>query len=380
MTRLTLVTYLFDLARREPEIGRTTIRRYLQLAEDFVLGIDHDLVVFTEPEFAAPIEASRGSRGLGARTRIVPVTFEELPAHTLLQQIKSARARHPLSNANPRKDTPLYTALTWARPEFAARVARDDPFEGSHVGWIDIGLRFRPHPGEDPFAYPSERVRLLSMRPLFEHELAARGCYLASLRGHVAAGYACGSRENMAWLGAAFARLGRETLDTGFAGSDEQLLPLLAATYPERFEFYHGDYEDILANYLVLHRGAENISFQIRTWREEGATGQGAPLARAVLQAVTAGELKADPESLATLLDDCYVAAWYGEPEPHPLARQIADLYLACTERDPAFREAFLRNEIHVRRNFSFLGPHYRARRPAPARGVMLPLKAERCL
>jgi hypothetical protein len=352
---LTLVTYLFDLARREPTVGRTAVERYLQRAEELVLGLDHDLVVFTDPELADLIEASRNGRGLGARTQTVPIALEELAAAALLPQIEAARARHPLTNGDPRKDTALFTALTWAKPELAARVALDDPFDGSHVGWIDIGLLYRPHPGEDPFAHPSERVRLLSMRPLFEHELAAPERYLKSLRGHVAAGYVCGSRENIAWLGRAFARLAREALGAGFAGSDEQLLALLAGAHPDHFELHHGDYQDILANYLVPHGGAENLSFQLQVWRAAGAPGEGAPLARRVLESVKAREFKTSPESLAMLLDDCYVAAWYGEEEPHPLARQIADLYLSCVERDPAFRDVFLRDEIHVRRNLSFL-------------------------
>jgi hypothetical protein len=159
----------------------------------------------------------------------------------------------------------------------------------------------------------------------------------------------------MAWLGAAFARLVRETLDAGYAGSEEQLLPLLATAYPERFEFHHGDYNEALANYLVPHGGAENLSYQLRRWRDKGVPGEGAALARAISESVEAGQFDADPESLAILLDDCYVAAWYGENEPHPLARRIAELYLGRAEHDTPFRDSFLRNEIHVRRNFSFL-------------------------
>lgn len=148
--RLTLVTYLFDLARREPQTRRTTPQRYLELAEEFVLGIDRDLVVFADPELAEQIEARRSQRGLASRTRVVPMAFEDLPAFALLAEIESARAAHPLAHGNPDKDTPLFTALTWAKPELAARVARDDPFAGSHVGWIDIGLRFRPSPARNP--------------------------------------------------------------------------------------------------------------------------------------------------------------------------------------------------------------------------------------
>lgn len=197
------------------------------------------------------------------------------------------------------------------------------------------------------------------MRPFFEHELTASERYFTSLSGHVAAGYVCGSRESMAWLGAEFARTARETLSAGFAASDEQLLPVLASSYPKRFEFHHGAYDQILANYLVPHGGADNLSLQLRVWREQDAPGEGAGLAEAVLASVAAGDFNADPESLALLLDDCYVAAWYGETEPHSLARRIADLYLERAVSDPAFREAFLRNEIHIRKNFSFAQADY---------------------
>jgi hypothetical protein len=352
---MTLVTFLFDLARREPETGRRTVSTYLERAEDFLFGIDRDLVVFAEPELAEPIEERRRRRGLGGRTRVFPVAFEELPTSALVSQIAAARRERPLLNGDPRKDTPLYTALICAKPELAARVAQSDPFGGSHVGWIDFGILARPYPGEDPFAHPAERVRLLSMRPLFGHELTPKEGYFSALYGHIAANYACGSRQNIAWLGAAFARLVRETLDAGYAGSEEQLLPILAHAYPERFEFHHGDYSEALTNYLAPHGGAENLSYQLRRWRDEGVPGEGATLAQAICESVEAGEFDADPESLAILLDDCYVAAWYAENEPRPLARRIADLYLGGAERDEAFRDAFLRYEIHVRRNFSFL-------------------------
>ena len=352
--RLTLVTLLFDLARREPATGRRTAKRYLELADEFVLGIDCELVAFVDPELAEPIEASRHARGLGARTRVIPIAFEDLPIYALLPKISNARAMHPLLNGDPDKDTPLYTALICAKPALAACIAKEDPFSGSHVGWIDIGVRHGPYRGEDPFAHPTDRVRLLSMRPLFEREIAERGPYLSALRGHIAGRYACGTRSNMAWLGAAFAQLMKETLEAGYAGSEEQLLPLLVAAQPERFEFHHGDYDDTLPNYFKPHDGAENLAFQLRVWREEGVPGEGAALARAIYDSVARNEFNARPESLATLLDDCFIAAWYGEPHPHPVARRIADLYLDRAERDPAFRDVFLRNEIHVRRNFSF--------------------------
>jgi hypothetical protein len=355
MPGLTLVTCLFDLASRESSLGRCTAAQYLEAAERLVLGVDYDLVAFADPEWAAPIEAARRARGLAVRTRVIAVALEDVRSHSLLDSMAQARAEHPLRNGNPAKDTPLYTVVQWAKLELIARTAAENPFSASHLAWIDAGLSWGPHRGEDPFAHPAERVRLLMMRPFFAAELADRERYLSWLWGHIAANYFCGSLENMEWLAMRFDELARETLAAGFAASEEQLLPLIAAGDPGRFEFHHGDYDHVLANYPRPHGSALNLAFQLRVWRDGEAPGAGAPLARAVVESAESDQFEAEPDALAALLDECYLAAFYGEDEPHHLARRVTDLYMRRAERDPVFRDAFLRDEIRIRKNFAFV-------------------------
>src|ERR1700748_3514675 len=104
MPGITLVTCLFDLASRESSLGRRTAAQYLEAAERLVLGVDYDLVVFADPEWAAPIEAAPRARSLALRTRVIAVALEDLRAHSLLDSIAQARAEHPLRNGNPAKD------------------------------------------------------------------------------------------------------------------------------------------------------------------------------------------------------------------------------------------------------------------------------------
>jgi hypothetical protein len=311
--------------------------------------------VFSDHECARQIEEARKDHGLAARTLVIAVALEELHAHSLLGELTNARAEHPLRNGDPVKDTPLYTVLQRAKPELLARAASENPFSASHIAWIDFGLSWGPHPGEDPFAHPPDPLRLLMMRPFFPSDLADRERYLSWNWGHLAGGYVSGSLENMEWLAAGLHELARETLTTGFAASDEQLLPLIALEDPRRFEFHHGDYDHILANYLKPHGSAANLAFQLRVWRQHETPSAGAPLARAVFESVQSGEFEAEPDSLAALLDECYLAAFYGEDEPHDLAQRIAEDYMRRVERDHRFRDAFLRDEIRVRKNFAFV-------------------------
>lgn len=355
MPGLTLVTCLFDLASRERSRERQSVPEYLEIANELVLAHDHDLVVFTEPELADQIEAGRRDRGLATRTRVVAVALEELRAYSLLGLSARARVERPLRNGNSVKDTPLYAVLNWAKFELVARVGAENPFSASHIAWIDIGLRWRPYPGEDPFVHPSDRVRLLMMRPFFPSDLANRERYLSWLWGHVAASYISGSLENMRWLAARFEEHSREALASGFAASEEQLLPLIAAEHSDRFEFHHGDYDHVLANYFRPHGSAPNLAFQLRVWRENEMLGAGASLARLILESLESGQFEGEPDALAALLDECYLAAFYGEDEPHDLARRTAEFYMQRVERDARFRDAFLRDEIRIRKNFEFV-------------------------
>jgi Bacterial protein of unknown function (HtrL_YibB) len=355
MPGLTLVTCLFDLARRERARDSRSVAEYLETAETLALAVDHDLVAFADTELAPRIEAARRDLGLASRTRVIAVSLEELRSYSRLGSIAKARAEHPLRNGTPAKDTPLYAVLGWAKAELLARTVAEDPFSASHIAWIDLGLRWGPYPGEDPFEHPADRIRLLMMRPFLPVELAEHDRYLSWNWGHVAGGYISGSLANIEWLSARFEELAGELLAASFAASDEQLLPLLATKDPERFEFHHGDYDHVLANYLKLHGSAPNLAFQLRVWRSGGTPGAGAALARAVVDSLESGEFEAEPDALATLLDECYLAAFYGEDEPRALARRIASIYMERVESDPAFRDAFLRDEIRVRKNLALV-------------------------
>src|SRR5690348_15539792 len=103
--RLTLVTALFDLARREAPTTRVTVSEYFRRGE-FVLGLDCDVVFYVDPELADEVRARREDNGLAAKTLVVEAPLETLTAHGLLPAVRSARERHPLVNGDPAKDTP----------------------------------------------------------------------------------------------------------------------------------------------------------------------------------------------------------------------------------------------------------------------------------
>jgi hypothetical protein len=353
MPRTTLVTALFDLARREGGAARRTPADYLDAA-DFVLGIDRDLVVFVDPELRDPITERRDAAGLGDRTMIVAVDLERTKALRHLPAIREARRRHPLLGSDPTKDTPLYTVLGWAKFDLVGRAMELEP-EADHLAWIDLGLAGRPDPCDDVFAAPRDHVTLLQMRGFRAADLADPS-YFTHLHGHLAGGYISASRDNWTHLASSFRAAAEAALADGFAASDEQLLPHLVLADRDLFELRPGDYPAILANHLKLRTSGENLRFQMRSAREAGDLGHARTVATALLEAIDSATFEAPGGLLAELLDECFLAHWAPSGPQHEQAAAIVRLYQSRLETDPAFRDIFLRDEIRVRENFALLG------------------------
>lgn len=67
------------------------------------------------------------------------------------------------------------------------------------------------------------------------------------------------------------------------------------------------------------------------------------------------GSFETDPATLAALLDEAFLAAWYGTDAGPEAAARVASLYAEMVEGGPEFLDAFLRDEVRVRSNFSLL-------------------------
>lgn len=246
--RVMLVTALYDLARLEVNPRRRRVDEYFRHGE-FLMSLDADLVVFTEPELAPEIAARRAAHGLAARTHIVPLAFADLPAARELQRIERARSRNPVRNASPSKDTSRYIALCWSKFELVSRALELDPFAATHAAWIDFAIAHvaRTERIGNLLLAPPARARVLRMRDFPPSAAGARRDYFAWLWGQVAAGCVAGGRTAWQRLAEAFATESARALRQGFAPSDEQLLPILGESHPDLFEWADGSgYADVL--------------------------------------------------------------------------------------------------------------------------------------
>jgi hypothetical protein len=358
MSPTTVVTCLFDLASREAPGTRHDVAQYLEWGE-FVLALDADLVCFTEPSIEPTIRSRREHHGLLERTEMVECTLESLSSYGLLERATEARLQNPLLNGDPVKDTPLHTVLTWGKLELLTRAIERNPFATDHFAWVDFGIakvaKTDHHRQDEVFAETPDAVRLLQMRPLDLTSLEDTAHHLSYRRGHFAAGLISGHADRLREFCQAAGDELERALAASFAPLDEQLLELVVARRPELFSFHHGDYDHITENYSRPRGSADNLLFQLREWRAREDWAEAAELADRVVHAAQGGSFESAPATLAQLLEECFLASYYAHQPDQTDARAAAMLYLERTRADPDFRDEFLRNEIRVRTNFSFL-------------------------
>jgi tetratricopeptide (TPR) repeat protein len=260
---LTFVTSLYDLVKRGSTEHRTF--DWLFAHADFVLGLDRELVIFTDPELETELRKRRGSR----RTKIVPVSFEKL----LSADRVAAVARGALQrNAHRLKVTPSYVQLMWAK--YAMLDMALEITSTSHLGWIDMGITHvakLPPEGVDVFADPSDAPRVHVLRCFGKRDVDAMD-YWYSVQGHLAGGLVVGARGRMRDLIDDFWNATDRAISMGLSPLDEGLLSYVVGQDPSRYAYSYGDYEDILRNH-DLSRGGEGHC----KWIVEDAINRGLP-------------------------------------------------------------------------------------------------------
>lgn len=274
--KLAFVTCLYDLSKR----GSTEHRSVDWMIENasYVLGLDRELVIFTDPELESKVRTARGDR----RAKVVPVPYEALLGAARCAAAREGALQH---NARKSKVTRAYVQLMWAKYAMLDMALEIQMTRASHLGWIDIGITHvakLPPEGVDVFADPSDRPRVHVLR-CFDKRDVDHPAYWQNVQGHLAGGLVVGSRAGMRDLIRDFWSAVDLATSRGQAPLDEGLLSYVVGQRSDDFSYSYGDYEDIVRNHDEP-RGGEGH----RHWITSDAHDRGLPpvMGRAVTQGV----------------------------------------------------------------------------------------------
>jgi len=269
-TNWTLVTGYFDLTTQPDASGPIQARPsayYLDEHGASTLTLEQNLVVFCEPANEAKVWALRPER-LHARTRVITQSFDDFPLTRHRDRIIVNRG----GGACPSdaRNTASYYLFCMARYAMLKRVIAENVFASTHFAWINVCIE---RMGATNLAHLQEA--------LGQHRNKFSTCYIDYVDKKTTQDFAanfgprCQGRCTMCsgfftgdgvHMHAVCDRVEEQfvtCLQSGYGHADEQLINLVYFEAPELFDWYLGDYQEMITNYARVYQRPERPLRQV---------------------------------------------------------------------------------------------------------------------
>lgn len=250
----TVVTAFFDLTKRpdaNEHIRKRDSHHYLDHAA-MTMAIDQPLVLYCDPEMIDQFRSMRPVHLL-KQTRFIPIEFDDLDfVRRYYDRVVAARKTTGY-NADPR-NTPSYYLFCMIRYELLMRTMSDNPFDATHFAWCNICIErmnwrnmiffpsiwqeFRQKFSTCYIDYQPESLVIENPKIYYQYG-----------RCGMCSGFFTGSRSYMLRVCEEMVRAFVDMLEMNLGHADEQLLSIVYFRHPSLFQFYIGDYQEMIVNY-----------------------------------------------------------------------------------------------------------------------------------
>jgi hypothetical protein len=261
----TLVTAYFDLAKC-PDASKPIKERdgkYYLSHSTGCLNLDYNMVIFCDPEYEEDLKKLRPQH-LHSKTLFYPISFEDMKMTKYRQQIIENRQKNPYYFDE--RNIASYYLLCMARYDAISRIIETNPFNTTHFCWINICIERMG---------PKNVENLGNALSLYRDKFST--CYIDYIspyntstinlkeyyrwgRCSMCSGFFTGNLEYMYKFCKKIEQKFLEFLDLGYGHADEQLFLAVYNENRELFDFYYGDYQQMITNYDSIK---EKINFTI---------------------------------------------------------------------------------------------------------------------
>lgn len=266
----TLVTGYFDLTGKidaSPELRARPETHYIDAHGSSVLSLDQNLVVFCDPNLEDKIWKKR-PKWLWDRTCVIHEDFEQFPMAKYRERIIANRGG-PWRARDPR-NTASYYLFCMARYAMLKQTIKANPFKSTHFSWINIciermGFKNLIHLKEALGLHRSrfstcfiDYVSKETVEDLPAY-FGSGGCRTncAADRTTMCSGFFTGSTFHMQEVCTQIEVEFLHCLEQGYGHADEQLFPIVYYKHPELFDWYIGDYAEMITNYAGVYENPE---------------------------------------------------------------------------------------------------------------------------
>jgi hypothetical protein len=257
-TDVTIVTMFYNI--RKLDCDETNYHRKLDtfkdLANKFILQLPYPLIIFIDKndlDMKKFIETSRlkTNKGINSNTLICYISFEDTYFYKYVNRIKELQNIHKIANGNPRHETPLYITLNNNKFYFMEKAIEINPFSSNKFMWMDMGIN---HVAKEPNMIHNwirsvpDKIKQLCINPYLENDIVKD--YFILIRHNCAGGLFSGNKDNILKYIQLYKNKVEQIYNENWYQIDEAIMTIVQRENPDLFEFYYGDYEGIIANYL----------------------------------------------------------------------------------------------------------------------------------
>uniref|UniRef100_A0A6C0IF97 Uncharacterized protein n=1 Tax=viral metagenome TaxID=1070528 RepID=A0A6C0IF97_9ZZZZ len=252
----TIVTMIYDIRKMENIEGdnNRSVAGYIELAKNFILKLPYPLVIFmdtNEEEIYDALYKTRSSNNLLHLTHIYKLDFKETYFYKDLSKIEELQQKFCIRNGDLKHETPLYVILNNNKFCFMEKTIELNLFDSIHFIWMDFGIN---HVAKDTHHIHTwiknvpDKIKQLCINPYIEN--VAPKTHFQLIYHNCAGGLFSGSKENMLKYIELFKQKTEQIYNEEWYQIDEAVMTMVQRENYELFDFFYGDYEGIISNYL----------------------------------------------------------------------------------------------------------------------------------
>jgi len=228
--------------------------KYIELAQQFILKLPYPIIFFIDDEDTEVYEAiynARKSEELFKFTNIIKINLKNTYFYKDLSRIQELQSQFIIFNGNLIKDTPLYIVLTNNKFFFMEKAIELNTFNSNHFIWMDFGINHVAKNTElihEWITKIPDKIKQLCINPYIENIEPKK--YFKTIWHNCAAGLFSGSKENLIKYIDLFKQKNEQIYNEGWYQLEEAVMTIVQRENLDLFDFYYGDYEGIISNYL----------------------------------------------------------------------------------------------------------------------------------
>jgi hypothetical protein len=261
----TIVTAYFNLTKTpdaSKEIIARDINHYMKNA-NMTMAIDQNLVVYCDSESIDYLKSLRPEH-LKDKTKYVTIEFMDVDiVKNNYQKVVDAKKRTGY-NWDPRMTTSYYL-FCMARFDLVLKTMNENPFNSTHFAWCNICIERYSWKNEVYFPKIWQEFRDKFSTCYIDYQPKSLVIdnphkYYEWGRCSMCSGFFTGNKYYFTEFCKEIIKAFDDMLQLDLGHADEQLFSIVYFRHPELFEFYYGDYQEMIINYgWIYDRATEPV-------------------------------------------------------------------------------------------------------------------------